>query len=213
MSEFYNRPVFKVPEMIFVYVGLPVLYYFDLIPFHKAIPLLAVFAVCLFFILRNRRFNRRKLGFNRYRNWRPIIVRFIVFAAITTLMVRIFYPSNFFIMPRKNTTLWVFIMFFYPLWSAFPQEFIYRTWFFHRYRDLFRREWLFFLANAFLFSFSHIIFRNWLALALTFAGGFLFALTYHRSRSLMTVFIEHTLYGDFIFTVGIGQFFYLALQN
>ncbi len=69
------------------------------------------------------------------------------------------------------------------------------------------------LTNAFLFSFSHIIFRNWLALALTFVGGFLFALTYKRSQSLLTVFIEHTLYGDFIFTVGIGQFFYMALSR
>ena len=105
------------------------------------------------------------------------------------------------------------IMLFYPLWSAFPQEVIYRTWFFKRYRSLFRRKWIFFLTNALLFSFSHIIFRNWIALALTFVGGFVFALTYYRSRSLMAVFIEHTLYGDFIFTVGIGQFFYMALSH
>jgi len=72
-------------------------------------------------------------------------------------------------------------------------------------------ERLFFILNAALFSFSHIIFRNWLAIVLTFAGGLMFAWTYRKSKSLMVVFIEHMLYGNFIFTVGIGQYFYLPL--
>ncbi len=213
MSRFYNRPEFKIPELFIIYMGLPLLYFFNLIPFHKSIPLLFVFVFFLFFLLRNKNFNRKEFGFNGFRNWRPILFRFIFFAVITSLFVWVFYRTKFFIMPRKNIGLWLMIMVFYPLWSAFPQELIYRTWFFHRYRDLFSREWVFVLTNAFLFSFSHIIFRNWLALVLTFAGGILFSLTYKRSHSLLTVFIEHTLYGDFIFTVGIGQFFYMALSR
>lgn len=62
--------------------------------------------------------------------------------------------------------------------------------------------------NAVLFSFSHIIFNNWLAIVLTFFGGIMFAFTYRKSNSLMVVFIEHMLYGNWIFTVGIGQYFY-----
>jgi membrane protease YdiL (CAAX protease family) len=97
---------------------------------------------------------------------------------------------------------------FYPIWSAYPQELIYRSWYFHRYRSLFKREWVFIFLNALLFSFSHIIFRNWLAIVMTFFGGLMFAYTYRKSNSLMTVFIEHLLYGNYIFTVGIGQYFY-----
>jgi len=213
MTRIYNRPFFKVAELILVYVGLPLLYYLNLIPFHKSIPLLLVFTICLFFLLRDKSFNRRQLGFNGFRSWRPVLLRFAVFSVFTTIAVWLIAPAKLFIMPLKNTGLWLMIMVFYPLWSAFPQELIYRSWFFNRYRDLFKREWLFIATNAFLFSFSHIIFRNWLALVLTFAGGLVFALTYTKSRSLMTVFVEHTLYGDFIFTVGIGQFFYMTLNS
>jgi membrane protease YdiL (CAAX protease family) len=99
-------------------------------------------------------------------------------------------------------------MIFYPIWSAFPQELIYRSWFFHRYRDLVKKEWVLIGMNALLFSFGHIIFENLLAIILTFIGGILFALTYKKSNSLMVVFIEHMLYGNWIFTLGIGQYFY-----
>ncbi len=213
MIKFYNRPAFKIPELVLIYIGLPLLYFFNLIPFHKSIPLLVVFFLFVVILLRNRQFKRKELGFNGYRSWRPILLRFIFFAIVTSVLVWIFARAQFFILPKTNASLWLMIIVFYPIWSAFPQELIYRTWFFNRYRDLFKNENIYFLTNAFLFSFSHIIFRNWLALALTFIGGFLFSVTYSKSRSLLTVFVEHTLYGDFIFTVGIGQFFYMALSK
>ena len=84
---------------------------------------------------------------------------------------------------------------------------------FHRYRSLISDERLFFLLNAALFSFSHIIFRNWLAIVLTFFGGLMFVYTYRKSNSLIVVFTEHMLYGNFIFTVGIGQYFYLPMTS
>jgi len=70
---------------------------------------------------------------------------------------------------------------------------------------------LFIFINALLFSFSHIIFNNWLAIILTFFISFLFAYTYKKSNSLLVVSLEHALYGNLIFTVGIGDFFYLSL--
>jgi hypothetical protein len=41
----------------------------------------------------------------------------------------------------------------------------------------------------------------------------MFAFTYRTSKSLMVVFTEHMLYGNFIFTVGIGQYFYLPMTS
>lgn len=195
-------------EIILVFVGLPLLYYFDYIPFHKSIPLLTVFLLFLFLLIRDKSFDRKKFGFNGFSTRRLLFIRFIIFVIVSSLLVLILSPENLFILPRKQLTLWIMIMIFYPIWSAYPQELIYRSWYFHRYRSLFKREWAFLVLNALLFSFSHIIFRNWLAIVLTFFGGLMFALTYKRSNSLMTVFIEHLLYGNYIFTVGIGQYFY-----
>ncbi len=203
-----NTKIFKFVELLLFFVGLPLLLYFDLIPVHKAVPLLAVFFLFFFLILRDKSFDRKKFGFNHFQDWGPILFRFFIFAVITTVLIRIISPEYLFILPREAPFLWLLILIFYPLWSALPQEFIFRTWFFHRYRELFGSDYVFILINALLFSFSHIIFNNWLAIVLTFIGSIIFAMTYRRSQSLMTVFVEHLLYGNYIFTVGFGQYFY-----
>ncbi|MDU0355872.1 hypothetical protein RS130_20045 [Paraglaciecola aquimarina] len=46
---------------------------------------------------------------------------------------------------------------------------------------------------------------NNLVFVLTFAGGILFALNYKKSQSLVAVSIEHSAYGLWLFTVGLGQ--------
>ena len=64
------------------------------------------------------------------------------------------------------------------------------------------------VASAAAFAFMHIIFRNWVAVGLTFAGGLLFAARYAGTNSLATSSFEHALYGCWLFTVGLGQYFY-----
>lgn len=208
MKSTYRTKIFLWIELVGVFVGIPLLYYYNLIPFHKSIPLLAVFLVFTFLLLRSRNFDRKRFWINGYKQWRTILVRFTAFALVSLISVLLFTPENVFILPRERSGLWILIMLLYPLWSAFPQELIYRGWFFHRYTALIQNEKLFIILNAALFSFSHIIFNNLLALILTFGGGILFAYTYRNSKSLWVVFIEHMLYGNWIFTVGIGQYFY-----
>ena len=65
-----------------------------------------------------------------------------------------------------------------------------------------------FADTLFDFGFVHIIFRNNLAVILCILGGFLFSLTYHQSGSLLLTCLDHTLFGNFLFTIGLGQFFY-----
>ncbi len=209
-TKFHNGNLYKSLELIVLFIGIPLIYYFDFIPFHKSIPLLTIFLIFLIVLLKDKKFDRKRFGFNKFRNWKPILLRFGVFVVISTFLVWIISPEYLFILPKERTFLWLMILLFYPLWSAFPQELIYRTYFFHRYGKLFKRNSMLFLINAALFSFSHIIFENWLAIFLTFFGGIMFASTYQRSNSLMVVFIEHMLYGSYIFTVGIGQYFYAS---
>ena len=64
---------------------------------------------------------------------------------------------------------------------------------------------MFIFLNATLFSLAHIFFRNTLVLILTFLGGLLFAFTYHKSKSTLLVSIEHAIYGNWLFTVGMGE--------
>jgi hypothetical protein len=64
------------------------------------------------------------------------------------------------------------------------------------------------VAGAAGFAFMHVIFRNWVAVPLTFAGGLLFAVRDAETGSLATSSFEHALYRCWLFTVGLGRFFY-----
>jgi membrane protease YdiL (CAAX protease family) len=99
-------------------------------------------------------------------------------------------------------------MVLYPVLSVYPQGVLYRAFFLHRYAAVFPARWALLLASAVAFGFLHIIFRNSLAVGLTFLGGLLFATRYAETDSLLTSSVEHALYGCWLFTVGLGQYFY-----
>lgn len=67
-------------------------------------------------------------------------------------------------------------------------------------------------ASVLAFSFLHVIFDNWIAVALTVPAGYLFTRTYRRTDSLLLASLEHALYGCAVFTTGLGRFFYTPMQ-
>jgi membrane protease YdiL (CAAX protease family) len=204
--------ILKITELIAIYIGLPLLYWFDYIPLHKAIPLFLVFLIYLFILIKHKKFNRKIFWFNSFKNWTQMFKRVTVFFVLSVIAVIIFMPENLFIIPRTNPLLFTLIFIFYPIWSAYPQELIYRAYFYHRFSSVFKNERLLIIINALLFSFSHMIFNNWIAIVLTFFGSLLFSYIYKKSNSLMVTFMEHALYGNIIFTVGLGKYFYLPIN-
>jgi uncharacterized protein len=81
-----------------------------------------------------------------------------------------------------HPVFWAVVMVAYPVASVYPQGVLYRAFFFERYAALFPGKWAMILASAAAFSFLHIIFRNWLAVWLTLAGGLLFAAALRGDR-------------------------------
>jgi membrane protease YdiL (CAAX protease family) len=221
-----SRRLFLATEFLLLFIGVPVALFFHLAGSFPPLPLLwVVAAYCLTVLLRDPSFNRSRL-------WNPAPLRsqlpqllalFATVALIVTLLIRLYAPSLLLILPRTQPRVWAFIVIGYPLVSVYPQGLIYRTFFFHRYRPLLEngfsgialeartRSAILILASAATFALMHILFRNWIALALTFPGGILFALRYCNTRSLAVSSIEHALYGCFLFTIGLGQFFGVRL--
>jgi membrane protease YdiL (CAAX protease family) len=132
-------------------------------------------------------------------------MKFIGVALLTTLYMWLVDKNNMFEVVIHKPKLWVILLFVYSLLSVFPQEIIYRTFFFRRYQDLFNNEKLFIFINAIVFALGHIFFKNALVIILTFLGGILFALTFKRTKSTLLVSIEHAIYGCWLFTVGMGS--------
>jgi membrane protease YdiL (CAAX protease family) len=158
-------------------------------------------------------------GFDRSSLWhaaavagrgRAILGPFAVIAVISLALVYVLAPRYLFSLIRQDFLLWLLIIMLYPLLSVYPQELIYRTYFFHRYRSLFPNRRTMIVLNAVLFGYMHLIFQNWIAIGLTTAGGFLFAATYDRTRSTLLVSLQHALYGCLVFTVGLGRFLYIG---
>lgn len=207
-----TRKILKWIELVALFVGVPLLYYFDFIPVPKAIPLLVVFVLVLVVLLTDKSFNRKHFGLNSFHHWPWLFKRLAAISVFLIVFVLLFNREAFFILPRMNLILWVMIMLFYPIWSAFPQEIIFRGYFFHRYAELFPNIRVMILVNAALFSFSHIIFNNWIALVFTFIASILFSITYRKTDSLMVTFVEHAIYGNLIFTIGLDEYFYVRFN-
>jgi uncharacterized protein len=143
-----------------------------------------------------------------------IVLGFVFIALCVGAFIQQQYPRDFLSFPRYRPELWRLVMIFYPLVSVLPQELVYRTFFFHRYGPLFgEHRWLAILANGALFSFGHIIFGNWVAIILSFFLGTLLAYRYVHTRSFLAVWIEHTLYGQLVFTVGLGRYFFTGVSS
>jgi len=143
-----------------------------------------------------------------------ILATFVVIGGAVALWVAFDLPHRFLALPKSNWPVWLAIMVLYPLLSVIPQELIYRTFFFHRYGPLFgSSRWLAILINGLLFGFAHIIFGNYVSIVLTTFLGFLLAWRYDATRALWAVWLEHSLYGCLIFTVGLGHYFFTGISR
>ena len=139
-----------------------------------------------------------------------ILLRFAVIAPLVTILVWAAAPDDFLSFPRENPRIWILVILLYPLLSVWPQEVLYRALIYKRYAPVFGEGRGYAVASALAFGYMHIIFLNWIAVAMTLIGGFIFADNYRKGRSLALVSIEHALYGCLVFTVGLGRFFYVG---
>ncbi|WP_448212755.1 CPBP family intramembrane glutamic endopeptidase [Colwellia sp. MEBiC06753] len=169
-------------------------------------------AICLMLLIKGKRFKRfrltNKFGFNK-RITQTLVLFFGVMLS-TSLVFVLIAPEAMFDLPVHWPQAWLLLLVLYPLFSAIPQELIFRTFFFHRYKRIIPRKkhrvWL----SATSFGFAHIIYGNWVAVILAMLAGYCFGQTYAASRSTLLVAFEHSLWGVWIFTLGIGQYFDLS---
>ena len=197
---------FLAIEFFILFILLPVSLAIDFLVWIKIGMVVAGFVYILWFLKKSNALKFKiKQGLDWKSFWRRIGITFIIIALITTAYVWWVDKGALFFVPRTNVGLFVFILFVYTFLSVWPQEIIYRTFFFERYKSLFQNQTLFIFINGIVFALAHLFFRNTLVLILTFIGGIIFGYTYIKYRSTTAVSIEHALYGNWLFTVGMGQ--------
>ncbi len=197
---------YKLTEFLLIFILIPISFTIDFLIWIKMTIGIIGFAYIIFVLLRIEK-NQFKIAPNL--NWKKFfkqtLVKLLLIAIITTIYMWVMDKEHLFSVMLYKSKLWLFILFFYSFFSVYPQELIYRTFFFQRYRVLFSNQNLFIFVNAIVFSLAHLFFKSTLVIVLTFLGGLLFAITFSRTKSTLLVSVEHAIYGCWLFTVGMGN--------
>ncbi|MFN3869585.1 MAG: type II CAAX prenyl endopeptidase Rce1 family protein [Hyphomicrobiaceae bacterium] len=212
------RTLRLVIEIVALYVVVPMAMLHVILAYRMPLfavlpPMLVTFVVVL---LLDRGFSLRR-ELSRPIAWRSlaaILATFAICGGAVAYAMSELMPHKFLDLMLNRTETWQRVMLLYPLLSVLPQEIAYRTFFFHRYGPLFRgHRWALILLNGLLFGFGHVLFANWIAVAGTMITGMLFAYRYDATRSFWAVWLEHTLWGWLVFTVGLGGYFFTGVPN
>jgi len=180
-----------------------------------ALPILPIFKLllvalgighCVWISIHLKLISKKALiQINFKENWKRLLLSFILVALSSTLFLYVVQPENLFIVVLKKPLLWVAILFVYAFLSVYPQELLYRSFFFKRYNGLFKNNNYLLIINILVFPLAHLFFNNGLVLLVTLIGGILFTITYYKSKSVLLTSLEHAIYGNWLFTIGMGE--------
>jgi membrane protease YdiL (CAAX protease family) len=202
----------RLLELAVVGLGLPLaLWYWQL--HGGGVPVIPSLLLGSLWVVWRLKANNRGLYAGIWRKpqaqaWREMLLRALIVLPSLAVLARVMSPETWLRLPREQPGLWAAILVFYPLFSVLPQELIFRVGFTWRYRGAFPREPEFLVVSAACFGLVHLFFGSWVSVVLSGFGGVLFAVGYLRTRSIWLPAAEHALYGGWIFTVGLGPFFY-----
>jgi membrane protease YdiL (CAAX protease family) len=198
--------VYKLIEFFVAFIVVPISFVLEYPVLLKMIIGVSGFLYILFVLLRveNNQFKIAK-DLNWKLFWNQTLLKLLAIIILTTIYVWWFDKTNLFSAVLNKPLLWLAILFIYSVFSVYPQELIFRTFFFQRYEGLFKSKALFIFINAIVFSLAHLFFRNTLVLVLTLLGGLLFGFTFYNTKSTLLVTIEHAIYGCWLYTVGMGD--------
>tara|TARA_R110002096_G_scaffold432067_1_gene648208 strand:+ start:19873 stop:20499 length:627 start_codon:yes stop_codon:yes gene_type:complete len=201
-----NSTLYKLSEFFIIFILVPVSFSINFSPWIKLIIGFLGFIYVIYVLLKIEKLSfkvSKNIRWKRF--WKEIVIKLFVIMILTTLFVWITNKDALFNILLNKPKLWIFILFVYSLFSVYPQELIYRTFYFQRYQSLIPNIKLFIFINAVVFTLAHLFFKNTLVIILTFLGGLIFAFTYKRNKSTLLVSIEHAIYGSWLFTVGMGD--------
>lgn len=206
-----NRQVLLALEFVLLCIALPtVIIVFRLAPYMFFF-LWAAWAVC-WSIYRHYHFHQLQILWKwkavTLENMKPIIIRWLACSVFMLVFTYYYDPEKLFYLVKEKPQIILFLSVFYPIFSALPQEFIFCTFFFRRYKPFFKTDRARIIASAITFAYAHVLFINPVAPVLSLVAGLIFASTFAKTKSLALVTIEHSMYGLVLFIVGLGWYFW-----
>ena len=211
----FNSTNYKAIELIILSIIIPFTILFFKFSSNVLIFLwlILIYCICIFCLCEKRHQKYKNKLLITQNTLIYVFIRWIVFSFGLFIFTFYVFPEKLFIVQKSNPGFIWKIMIFYPFFSALPQEFIFCKFFFARYKSFFGEKTLMVAMSSLAFCLAHILFINWVAPVLGLVGGIIFAGTYKKTKSLLMVSIEHSLYGDTLFFIGLGWFFWGGSVN
>jgi len=207
----HNKPLILITEFLTLFIGIPMLLFFTASRVGIYMALWGAGIYALVVLRRAPDFSWRRLwlgdGWSRAAQ-RRAFCRFVVLAALVAVITAVAMPEHLLQFPLSRFWVWLLVMVLYPLLSIVPQELFFRSFYFARYSGFVTERAAGLLVNGLVFGFSHIVLNNWIAPSFCAIAGVILAHSYRQHRSLKWAVIEHSLYGCWIFTIGIGWYFF-----
>lgn len=197
----------RLAEFLALFVGVPVAVAVLLPPGRMFSVLFAVTGLGIVLLARTPGFSWRELLRGGI-DWRATAAFTGATVVTATAVILLTEPRAFLFLPRENPGLMLAIVALYPIFSALPQELLFRPLFFRRYGALLPGPRTAVLLNAALFSLAHLMYWSGIVAAMTFCGGLAFAWAYEIRRSFPMALLLHMIAGWIVFAVGLGEFFY-----
>lgn len=196
-------------ELIALFLLLPLAVRAGLLPAPRLLVLGMVTGAAVLVLRRDPGFEVASLWAGRLRgHWTGLLGRVAAAALLISALALWLDPARFLAMPRERPGLWLAGLLLYPILSAWPQEVLYRAFFFRRYAALFGSGGSLVVASGVAFSLLHLVYPNLVAPLLSLPAGLVLAWRYRRTGALGPVWLEHAVYGVLLFSLGLGNFFY-----
>lgn len=182
-----------------IYIGLPLFILFGLINFAYKFYALTIGAIVVYGVFRLFGFTNIELGIT-VQNTKKAIIHVLPLTIILAIIgIGIWISGYARITPNEQ---WSFFL-FYVFISSPVQEFLYRG-VLEAALDKYKLPYMArMIISTALYSFVHIIYRDWLTILLTFMIGLIWYFCYQKTKNLVGVSISHAVLGVVTIVAGI----------
>ncbi len=185
--------------LLLFYLAMPILILLDVISFKYKFVVMVIFAIVSYVLLRLVGVKNQQLGISTNDLWLSIktVLPITIVFAILALIFYVLGWSRF-----EPTETFVFYL-FYVFISSPVQEFLYRgmTTYFGQVFDL--PIWVVIIVASLLYSFVHIIYKDYALVISTFFLGLIWHYLYLKTNNLAGVAFSHAVVGALTIFLGL----------
>ncbi len=191
--------VFLLFFICIIYIGLPLSILAGLIDFDYKFYALTIGSVVVYGVFRLLGFSNADMGIT-FMNTKKSIIHVMPLTIVLVIAgVTIWLLGYSRITPNEKWSFFIFYIFI----SSPVQEFLYRGSLEAALNKFKLPYWGRMVLSTALYSFVHIIYRDWLTLVLTFAIGLIWYFCYQKTKNLIGVSISHAVLGVVTIVAGI----------